>query len=337
MKLVYPSYYHDFRCVAAACPDSCCQEWDVEIDEASAGRYRAMEGPLGDALRADLYEEEGMTYLRNNHGRCPMWRADGLCRIQAELGHGALSRVCQEFPRLLQDYGDFVELGLEMSCPEAARIMLTSDNWSLCSEEIPGGEEPDYDGEIMEILRKSRPYALKLLQDPAPPVPLRLARLLLYGYHVQGVIDGGEDTPFDRSPAADLLNRFAGQGDEKAQTRFFQKMEILTQRWRDTLEQAVPTPVWREELCRFAQYQVYRYYFQAVSDWDLAARVKMIVAGCVLLAHLPGNPVENIQRYAKEIENDGENVERLLDGAFTERALTDASLLALLARGIETL
>lgn len=332
MKLVYPSYYHDFRCIAEACPDSCCQEWDVEIDEETARRYRAMEGPLGDALRADLYDEDGITYLRNNHGRCPMWRADGLCRIQAELGHEALSWVCQEFPRIRQDYGDFEELGLEMSCPEAARIMLTSDNWSLCSEEVPGGEEPDYDWEIMEILRDSRPRALELLKDETVAVPLRLTQLLLYGYHIQGIIDGGEETPFDRSPAEGLLAQFAGQGDEKLLADFFQKMEILTQRWRNTLESPPQIPVWGEELCRFAQYQVYRYYFQAVSDWDLAARMKMIVAGCVLLAHLPGNPMENIQRYAKEIENDEENVDRLLDGAFAEPALTDANLLALLAQ-----
>ena len=47
-----------------------------------------------------------------------MWRQDGLCRIQAELGHEALCKTCREFPRLRHDYGSFVELGLELH-PEA--------------------------------------------------------------------------------------------------------------------------------------------------------------------------------------------------------------------------
>ena len=112
MELIYPSYYKDFACIAGDCPDSCCHEWEVQVDTASAAWYRAMEGALGDALREALYDEEGETYLRNVGDRCPMWREDGLCRIQAELGEQALCDVCRDFPRLKQDYGDFVELGL---------------------------------------------------------------------------------------------------------------------------------------------------------------------------------------------------------------------------------
>ena len=43
--------------------------------------------------------------------------------------------------------------------------------------------------------------------------------------------------------------------------------------------------------------------------------------------------IGNIQLYAKEIENDTANVDAILDGAFTERAMTDGNLLALLATG----
>lgn len=50
-----------------------------------------------------------------------------------------------------------------------------------------------------------------------------------------------------------------------------------------------------------------------------------------MLAHLPGEPVEKIQQYAKEIENDAQNVDDLLDGAFSHRAFTDENLLGLLA------
>ncbi len=37
MLLFKPDYYDCFRCAAGECPDSCCKEWEVEIDDASAG------------------------------------------------------------------------------------------------------------------------------------------------------------------------------------------------------------------------------------------------------------------------------------------------------------
>ena len=108
MKISKPAYYDEFRCLAGDCPDSCCQEWDVDVDEKSAAFYRGLPGELGDRLREVLQDTEAGTVMTIQDGRCPMWRADGLCRIQAELGEGALCQVCRQFPRLRHDYGDFV-------------------------------------------------------------------------------------------------------------------------------------------------------------------------------------------------------------------------------------
>ena len=136
------SYYFDsFRCIASACDDSCCKEWDVQVDEAAAAYYRSLTGPLGDRLREVLKEEDGETVMIIEDGRCPMWREDGLCRIQAELGEEALCRTCREFPRLTHDYGNFVERGLELSCPEAARLILQADPLPMVMTCVPGEEE----------------------------------------------------------------------------------------------------------------------------------------------------------------------------------------------------
>ena len=37
MEVTKPSYYDSFRCLASACPDSCCKEWDVDVDEGIPG------------------------------------------------------------------------------------------------------------------------------------------------------------------------------------------------------------------------------------------------------------------------------------------------------------
>lgn len=329
MNRYYPSYYKQFRCVAGDCPDSCCHEWQVQVDEASGEKYRTLPGKLGEDLRKAMVMEDGQTLMENVDGRCPMWRADGLCRIQAELGEQALCDVCREFPRLRQDYGDFVELGLEMSCPEAARIMLTCDNWTLGKESVPGGEEPDYDPEIMDILRSSRGYALGLLTMEDYTVPQRLAILLFYGYHIQGQIDGGEEMAFDPETALEEARQFAGDGDIEGLLDFYKSLEILTPRWEKRLSDPVKPGQWGEELCRLASYGLYRYWYQAVSDWDLAARVKLVLLQCIMARYLGGG-LEVIQLYSKEIENDLDNIEAILDGAYTHPALTDQNLLGLL-------
>ena len=46
-----PSYFDTFSCIASQCPDSCCKEWDVQVDDISAKYYRSLPGKLGDDLR----------------------------------------------------------------------------------------------------------------------------------------------------------------------------------------------------------------------------------------------------------------------------------------------
>ena len=329
MKLRYPSYYETFSCIAGDCPDSCCHEWEVQVDAAAAARYWAMEGPLGDALREHLYDEDGETYLRNDDARCPMWRTDGLCRIQAQEGHEALCTVCQQFPRLRHDYGDLLELGLELSCPEAARIILESP-LSWVEKEIEGGEEPEYDPEIFSILAESRPVALALLENTTYTVPERLRLLLMYGYHVQAAIDGAELSEFDPDAALREAAQFAGPGDIGLLAEYYRSLDLLTGRWGEALDR-LGAPDWDEGLCRIAQYGVCRHWFQAVSDWDLCCRVKMLLSGCALMARLPGALRSKAQLWSKEIENSAQNLDRLLDDAYSQAALTDANLLGLLA------
>ena len=110
--------------------------------------------------------------------------------------------------------------------------------------------------------------------------------------------------------------------------RFFSQLEILTQTWKQQLDQPA-APQWLEVLRRFVRYMIRRYWLQAVSDYDLICRVKFIISAYLLLAHMAGYPAENAQLFSKEIENDPDNVEALLDAAYTDPAFTDAQLLGL--------
>lgn len=330
MNIRYRAYYEQFRCIAAACPDSCCKEWDVLVDEDSAARYLAMEGKLGDDLRALLRRDgEGDWYFPIVDGRCPMWRKDGLCRIQAQKGHDALCQTCRDFPRLRHDYGDFAELQLALSCPEAARLIFATDAPWL-EKVLPGGEEPEYAPEDMAILLRTRERMLTILSDTARPVPETLALALLYGYRAQDALDGAEELPFDAEAELAFGRSVAKPGDPAALTAFYERLEILTEAWRHRLRNPAGQGHWDSRLLTLASYGVERYWLQAISDFDLTGRVKMVIASC-LLVHLLGGDVEKTaQLYAKEIENDAENVDAILDAAYTHPALADDKLLGML-------
>ena len=327
MEVYFPLYYHSFRCIAGACPDSCCKEWAVDVDNDAARLYRSLEGALGDRLRSVLVDTDDGTVMTIEDGRCPMWRSDGLCRIQAELGHDALCETCRKFPRLRHDYGDFVELGLELSCPEAARLILGSDGAFLVQAQ-PGGEAPEYDQEVMAILRRSRKEALEFLRS-TDDVAQALAGILLFAHGVQAVIDGVDSYATVEDCAAEAV-RYRGQGDMDTVFALFRSLEVLTEEWKNRLEKPACMIHWDGCLRRLAQYMIERYWLQAVSDFDLVCRVKFAVTACLLVGALGGDRVQTAQLFSKEIENDPDNVDALLDAAYASPALTDANLLALL-------
>ena len=324
-----PEYYHKFTCIASACPDSCCQEWEVDIDPATAARYYALPGALGDALRSKMRTEDGTVYLTVTDRRCPMWRQDGLCEIQCQLGHDSLSHTCRAFPRLCHDYGDFIERGLELSCPAAAKLILSPGNQTVLTTTVPGGDVGDYDMEAMEILLKSRDVLLSFWEDAPYPTPKMLAITLLYGHEVQSWLDDGEEPNFDPEALWETANKVALSGDIGAINAFFCTLDILTPRWQAKLNAPSPAP-WPGEMPLFVRYALQRYYLQAVSDYDIICRIKWIIIACLLLRHLGGDFIVTAQLFSKEIENSADNMEALFDGAYTAPAFTDRAILGLL-------
>jgi hypothetical protein len=166
---------------------------------------------------------------------------------------------------------------------------------------------------------------------PMTALTIPLLGMSLFGYRAQEELDGGEAAVCEPASELALARQVAQSGDGQDLTEFYLSLEILTPRWAALLRQSAEPMGWVEELRAMARYGVERYWLQAVSDYDLVCRVKMIVAACLLVRQLGGNVLETAQLYSKEIENSGENVDAILDAAYTHPALTDANLLCLLA------
>lgn len=57
MKCLALDNYHDFECVGAACPATCCAGWAVLVDADSVAFYESVPGEFGDKSRRNLFTE----------------------------------------------------------------------------------------------------------------------------------------------------------------------------------------------------------------------------------------------------------------------------------------
>ena len=74
--------YAAFRCLAGACPQTCCAAWEIVVDPDAQDAYLRLQHPLAAKLRRVLrVDSEGDTYFAQTDGRCPFLCADGLCEL----------------------------------------------------------------------------------------------------------------------------------------------------------------------------------------------------------------------------------------------------------------
>ena len=123
MHIRKPAYYDAFHCTASACRDTCCAGWQIMIDEESLDRYGKEKGEFGTRLRNSIDWEEECFY--QNDRRCAFLNEKNLCDLYKALGPDALCDTCRMYPRHTEEYEGLRELSLSLSCPEAAKMILS--------------------------------------------------------------------------------------------------------------------------------------------------------------------------------------------------------------------
>lgn len=192
-KVFQPSHFNSFRCIGSACEDTCCIGWTVHIDKATYDKYQACPDPhLAPSLHTlinindkssgdDDYAKIDLTGVA-----CP-FLSEGICAIQQRLGEEYLSDMCATYPRVMNKVDDVLQRSLDLSCPEAARVVL------LNPEPIEFEDEAYTDGSIRlgnipqlnisslktspepyRFFRDIRGIVVSLLQDRSYPIWKRL-------------------------------------------------------------------------------------------------------------------------------------------------------------------
>lgn len=136
-----------FSCTGGDCPFHCCMNWDIYIDkhgyDVMLENYPDFEDKYYTKL--DASDDDYGQIIMNECDVCPYIDGDGLCKIQKKLGHDALPERCRHFPRYNHLIAGRHEVGISLSCPRAAEILLYAPG-SLKRQEIEWdpGDNIDY-------------------------------------------------------------------------------------------------------------------------------------------------------------------------------------------------
>ena len=309
MVKYYPSYYDEFSCIAGDCPDSCCRKWEIVIDSNTLEKYNALTCDFSEKIRSEIIkDEEGDCCFSLNNGNCPFLNPDGLCDIHINLGEDYTSEICRNHPRFIEEYDGFTEISLSLSCPEANRIILSSDSTAYPA--------PDYSGddEVLELLISSRKALLKEQSD--------------YSAFIKQILDTAADDSLD----IDLVYVAEHPDINIAFLKSFadillDKCEILTEEWKEFLKTAVASNFSDSDFQKFCKsnndtvirilrYFIYRYYLKAVNDLDVYSRALLIAASGLFSAYVALacniKLSEAARLYSKETEHNLENIDILL-------------------------
>lgn len=328
MKNIYPDFYNSFKCIASDCPDSCCKDWDVVVDDNSADFYNSLQGDFGDKLRNKMtIDSDGDRIFVLRDGSCPFWNKNHLCDIFINIGEEHLCKTCRQFPRLTQNYTVFSEHMLSFACPEAAKIMMKTNDFLICFSpfEISGDiNDLGYSDKLMNSLILRRKKSADIFIDTGLQFSKRLSACLEYnnqfyknGTHCNQYFNG-TDAIFD----------------------LFKKLDIMNSNWLYNLQNSKNSVSAQnieidKEFTNLALYYLFRYYLGAIDDGNILFTIQRIALAYIIISKMiTYNSAENdfhkrvmlFQQYSKEIEHSYENSEALeskfaFDPAFSAEGL----------------
>ncbi|PLR20447.1 MULTISPECIES: flagellin lysine-N-methylase [Pantoea] len=131
IAITEPVFVTTFQCVGSDCREHCCGGWDIYLDKSSVSKYlnsQKIEIKQIATEHINVHKKGhanwGVMKL-NDEGNCAFIDEQKLCKVHKELGAKALSPTCATYPRAQNTSKREVSKTLTLSCPEAARLVLT--------------------------------------------------------------------------------------------------------------------------------------------------------------------------------------------------------------------
>lgn len=298
MKIVKPTFYKNFKCIAGDCPDSCCQGWEVDADSDSLEYYKTLDNSLEIKKRIDSVlskdEFDNTIFTLAPKKRCPFLNDENLCDMHIAIGGEHTPYTCRTFPRFIYDFGATREIGISFSCPVASDMMYNTESFDFETEvnsDLPTLN--DIDAEKYFLLYKGRAEAYKIAKDKNKSIRERLNDLLDLGVLLQEKL-----FPYDEG------------GDDIAFFDVFKNPELINPEWKEKVEnfslKQVSDTQSNENIL---MYFLYKYLMQAVYDDDALSKIKMAVLGVFINTYF-GEDSWTVHLWSKETEHSQYNMDR---------------------------
>ena len=268
------------------------------MDDETLEKYNQLGGRYTDSL---CETEDGVCFKLCEGERCPFLNERGLCDIIIEKGESFISEICREHPRFYSFFSDRTEVGLGLSCEEAARIIIMQNGkTSLVPIEDDGFPEDELTAAEQYILKK-RGEIFDILQDEEKPLSDRVTDTLT-----------SVNAAFPQKSPAEWY-------------KLFSDLEIMDESWRALLK-GIEVSI--SKVCGLDKafenlmiYFIYRHTSVAADREDLGARVLFAIASCYIIGGVfasqeiqtPETLTDIASRYSAEIEYSEENTAKLIN------------------------
>lgn len=317
IKLTYPDYYDRFICTAGECELTCCAAWEVVVDRESEKRYRSEIGSIGDKLREYMTFDGEDTVFRLKNGRCPFLDSENLCEIYKSLGEATLCGTCSKYPRFDTDFGGRRELGLSVSCPTAARLILTGADFPkyLHKDEAAEPKMNSTDPELYFAVMTARTHIINTVRQ-SESLPSGFDGVLEFSERLQKLTESGnlceKTKKLTQKPLKPKSRRYGGCLEKLL------PLERLNPETHEIILSSIgKAPDFNGNthmLKRLFEYYIYRYFSSAVFDGDIVSPVRFAVFSvCCVANMIPENASESdiinaAVAYSREVEHSQENL-----------------------------
>ena len=325
MKVRVPDYFKDFKCIGSDCPSTCCEGWGIVIDDEMYEDYKNVKGEFGKRLKSNIIiDEDGdRVFTLKGDNTCSFLNENKLCDIYSEIGEEYLCYTCRQYPRYTEEFGNLREVGISLSCPEAARIIL-KDNKKVAFELSENDEEissyNDINATLFYELMQCRTIILNLLQREDLSLDKKLSLILIFAEEIQVYIDKFEISEIRLvkekylkedtiNSILDKLNKPSDNMKYNYMKEYFNVINDLEHLKEDILgiesllklfyeekderfyieKEEEFNNFYKENYFKFQNicaYFIFRYFMKAIFDYDLLAKVKFTILSYLIIKDL---------------------------------------------------
>ncbi|MFV2057030.1 MAG: flagellin lysine-N-methylase [Thiohalomonadales bacterium] len=147
----------EFQCLAGDCPNNCCHDWDIEVDETTLKKWNKLtevqNSALQESVEAPANDNNRKAILKKrSNGNCVHLAENAECQIHRDHGHEFLSVACREYPRFSLAKDDREVVSARLSCPQVINLLLQESNTTMFEfvhSELSEPSEPADSGETI--------------------------------------------------------------------------------------------------------------------------------------------------------------------------------------------